>query len=244
MSIPYRVRQFARDYNVALFATVITLLLILLVFFLRVQERLALSDVLSRRTDQSQDYATLLSKDKLDSFQKNEVKENAEKNQTSQSTSFSVSPNPAPTPSPTPPPPSGGGTTSPPPTPPPLPPVFTASIPQFKLESTFLDCGTSGSGGPSSSNCVKKYVFSAVIKTVNGPGNVGYNWVSSYSPANGSGGYPAPAGEFNSHLNKIVGIPCQESFRFTLQLKVNIPNQVQSGALSIDHSCSGGTTGG
>ncbi len=250
-----RLKQFIKDYNLPLQTTAVFIAVILVLLFIRNHERSILADVLASQTNGGQDYAALLSNDKVDDLKKNEVAENEQLSSPTSSaggdtsTPFTVTPNSTSptttatttttsttttTQEPTT-PPSGGTTTT-------QPAPFSASIVQFRHENTSpLQCPTGGSGGSGqgngTQNCYKIYYFSATVKTINGPGNVGYGWESNVDWGDGSGNFAVGSGETFTPLIKQVPMPCTQTTPLKLQLYLVSPNQASSETLTITHSC-------
>lgn len=249
------IRQFTKDYRLPLQATALFIIIVLLMLLLRFYEQSVLAGVLDSGSNKSRDYASLLSVDKNDDLKKNDVNEAANPEATvtdkpvSSSTAsapLTISPSGGGGNSPTsstgtstPPAPSPGGTTPPappPPAEPPPPPAepFTASIEDIGLESQHQICETSLT---SLNKCYKVYNFKGEIKTLNGPGEVGYGWRSSLSSANEDGKFSVGSGETFTPLGKVIKLACDQPLQFGVRLIIRSPNSVQSDTVNVSHKC-------
>ncbi len=243
LRLPSRARlmRFRREYSLPLVATICFVVVVSGVAVLRASERAALIQLLPSISEINQEYSRLLSGDKADEFTKNQdntdsVAATVPGRQTSApaGSASSTTINTGTTSS------SdgtttgggsssgGGGTPA---------PVFSSSITSFQQTSVTLVCD----GLVQVKNkCSKRYVFSAGIRTNNGPGSVNYSWRSNYSIANQDASFSAGAGTANTPLQKQFDIPCKNNDgTYTLQLAVVSPTQAQSSTLSVNHNCNG-----
>lgn len=219
------VRHIARDYSVALIATGVVVIVVTGALFIRLSERATLADLLLGRSNTSQGYATLLSKDQADALKRNEANDQTARAPAGNPSSFAINSDGG---SSTTPPPSGGsgGTTPPPP--------FSASIDSFAQGSVNLECSSSK---PNKGSCSKRYVFDGGIRTQNGPGTVNYGWRSSLASANQDSSFAAGSGSVLTLVQQQVILACNSSVSFSMQLVITSPSPTQSTTLNIDHNC-------
>lgn len=218
------------------------LLVIIIVFMLagRLRERSTLGQILAVSQSEGQNYAKLLSKDKSDSFNKNNVSDTgsapAGENRLPANTGSSVVSTASPTSSS----PDSNAATTPPVSnntggsTPAIKPVFGASINDFRQDgSAELQCT---SGRLNLSKCAKTYHFAANVLTVNGPGSVSYEWQYSI---NGSvnGSFAAGAGTNTTTLRNELIIDCRDAGNYTAKFVINSPGSSQSQILQISHNC-------
>lgn len=241
-------KYFIKDYKVPLSATAVFVLVVLALFLLRNYDRSVLAESLSGEGSGGKDYATLLSKDKADGFNKKNLTAEEKTDLTNPSpTAASQRPSTSPSFTVTGPsqstttPPAGStpsATTTPPPTSGDSPPTasFTADVTGLREDGASpVECKVSTI--PTSSQCVRRYHFTAEVEAYNGPGTVAYEWRISV-PGSSTGSFSAGSGESLTLLNKVVVISCSTpSGPFKIQLGVTNPNQSKSNDLEVMHDC-------
>lgn len=249
---PSAIRQFIRDYRLPLAATFIFFGLVVFLLLGRLHDKSALGQILAFKNSPSQDYATLLSKDKSDDFQKHDVgnESNPDGNSSPDRQPTSNSPvsgaqgaNPTSTTSqtvtvvstPTSSPPPAASTPPPPGSPPVTIQPFSAFISDFKQDkAAVMQCTGSGLN---LSKCTKTYSFASNVVTTNGPGSVAYYWKYSVSGSS-NGNFAAGSGANTTSLNNTVTISCSNQGSFTAQFLLTTPAAAQSSVLQISHTCS------
>lgn len=188
-----KIKHFAKDYRVPLLGTGIFVAILLTIILIRTYEKSALADVLPRKTSSTQDYATLLSNDKADKFNKNNVSESspstnnnktqiASNNPSSSNTSSNapsntftdttfnnttVNSSESTSTNPAPPP---ASPTSPPPSQTPPPPPFSVSI------TNMFEDTSQNPRNCSDQVCQETLNFKANLAATNGPGVIQYMW--------------------------------------------------------------------
>lgn len=223
-------KRFMREYSLPLVVTLIFLFALLGTWMLRASERSALIELLPSISEINHDYSQLLSGDKADQYTKNQ--DNAD---TPQPATTASAPTPSGTPSSlaintsvapsTTTPTTGGGSTAQP---------FASSIASFQQSSVALECtGNIVNKGL----CSKRYTFSAVVRTSNGPGTVNYSWRSSYSSANQDASYSAGSGTATNSLQKQILLACNSPATYTVQMLLTSPTPTQSAVLTLNHNC-------
>lgn len=231
-----RRRPFVREYSLPIAVTFILIILVSGVAGARFLERSSLADLLPGITIGGKDYGSLLSRDKADEFKKNEDNGADARQAGATSSGSSVALNSGSTSANT----TtggagttggggnaggGGGTTT---------PAFSSQVQSLQQSSVTTECGA---GVPRKNKCSKRYVFSAGVKTFNGPGSVSYSWQSSLSSANESSGFSAGSGENLTTLQKTIVLDCKTSSSLTLKLAVSSPTSGSSNTLTLNHNC-------
>lgn len=219
------VRHFSKDYSLPLLLTSLFVILLIGVSILRIQQRSSLAALLADTTTISSDYGTLNSADRSD------------KVTASQDTNL---PTPVGAPNSVTFNPSGTTPTSQVPTTPAeegtAPLVFGASIASFQQIDTKLECSSTK---PNKPNCSKRYIFTAGVRTQNGPGNVSYGWSSNFAGANENSSFNAAAGEALQTLQKEIVVACLSPGTYSLRFNIFSPSQAQSSTLNFSHNCDG-----
>lgn len=255
-----QIRQFAKDYRLPIQATTLFIVIVLMMLFVRFYELSVLAGVLDGGSNKSQDYASLLSVDKNDELNKNEVNEKGaavasepKKSISSdkESAPLTVSPGgsggtaPSSVSNPTASPTLGGsavtsapapapGPTSPDPPESPSSQPMTVTVEGVGLESIKDFCDPSVSG---LRKCYKVYTFKGSIKTVDGPGDVTYGWRLTKSGFDQDGSFSAGSGETYTYLPKIVRLDCSQPVQFSVRLITKSPDTDQSDSGTITHFC-------
>lgn len=226
--------QFLKDYSLPLKATLVFVLTILVMAFIRTQENRSLHNVLSNSLG-NDNYAALVRTDAVESFNKSDIAlqdDDTAPGNNGDSSVFTVSPT-APSPGGGSLPPDGNGNANPPPPPPP-PAPFEAMIDSLVLESGKVECTE---GVISRVNCVKRYKFRGVVRAMNGPGLVSYSWLSSVPAAEKDGSFSVGSGESYTPLFNEFSLPCSEPQDFNIQLRLHQPNSDNSDKLKFSHFC-------
>lgn len=242
-------RQFVKDYRLPLQATVLFIILLILMLFVRFYEQSILAGVLNGTNNKGQDYATLLSVDKSAELNKNEVNDRgAPVNTEANKSASNKSPAPLTVSSSGPGDttttqqgsgltPSTGGSTAPGlapgDSPAPLEP-FMVSVEGVGLESAYKVCEPSFT---TISKCSKIYTFKGMIKGINGPGNVGYGWRFTLPIFDEDGTFQAGTGETLTTLGKIIKLDCAQPVQFAVKLVTKSPNADQSSPVGVTHNC-------
>ncbi|HUP26392.1 MAG TPA: hypothetical protein VM124_01955 [Candidatus Limnocylindrales bacterium] len=239
--LPSSARQFAKDYRLPLAATLAFIIIALSLFIGRLHERSALGQILAVKNSAGQDYAGLLSNDKADDFQKNDVSSEVNSDPASQTKPTTTGSSPTTAAAPTsgtsetvavtpPTTSSGSGTLTPTPVGP-----FTAAITAFKQDqAATLQCP--GGSVTNLTKCTKTYSFAATIQTANGPGTVKYNWKYSVNGSS-NGEFTAVSGTNSTTLHNTITLNCKDAGTFSAQFLLTNPSAAQSQALQVTHSC-------
>ncbi len=224
-----RFKQFVHDYNLPIIMTFIFVLLVVGASVLRLSQKSSLADLLVQATTTGSDYGTLLSKDKVDEFKKNnDTNQPAVKSPTNAQTSFAISTTSVSGAS------GGGssatgtGTGSTPASP------FTTSIASFQQDSVALECTNPK---PKPQTCSKRYTFKAGVRSQNGPGTVNYSWRSSLASVQENGTISVGGGQVISNLQKVITIQCTNPTSFNLQIVTTSPTASQSSVINVNHNC-------
>ena len=240
-----KAKYFIKDYRVPISATVVFVLVLLALLSLRAYDRSVIAEVLLGKGSAGKDYATLLSKDKTDGF--NKIDHTAEKQADSTtsgstkatqqpSTSFTITGTGESTPTA----PSGSAppdTTTPPPASGGSPPASSFSVNVTGIRHEGVSPVECNSTVPYPSQCVRRYFFTAGVEATDGPGIVDYQWDISV-PGSSSDSFSAGAGQTLTLLKKVVVISCSTlPGPFTIHLSVTSPNQSNSSDLEVVHDC-------
>lgn len=219
-----RHNAFVKDYSLPLAATAIFLLLVLGATLLRVSQRASLAGLLSDVTRQGKEYGTLLGRDKPETVTKNTDNPElpADVTPAGSTSSFGVTNTGSQSSG------SGGGGSP--------APVFSVAIASFQQDGVTLECTTPK---PKLQTCSKRYVFSAGVRTLNGPGGVSYSWRSNLSSALEDGSFSAGGGEVLTIRQKAISLACDTPSSFSLQFVVLSPSFTQSATLNTNHNCNG-----
>ncbi len=243
--------HFIKNYRLPLGATLLFLIIVGVMLFARVVDRMALADIMGDPGNSDNNYATLVNNDLTDDLKKNDIGQEDQPSQASVKSNqeeatpvvtsvaetqapFTISPGGS-TPTPTPSPPTGT-----------IPVIiltpFSASIKYLRHESTSaVTCngvlGPIFGGGLNPANCYKKYFFGAGIDTLNGPGVVNYKWQSSLASANTQSSFAVGPGTAFTALSKEIVITCDQNTSFNLKLQLTSPTETSSGVLTVQHRC-------
>lgn len=248
--IPSAIKRFVRSYRLPLSATIIFAGLVIFLLLGRLHDRSVLGRILAVGNTSGGDYATLISKDKSDAFNKHEVSADDSRSPAvapptkvgsvpvATSPSYVVTPTAPNPPSTTTPSSITPSTTSPPshtPPPPALP--FTSTITDFRhLQTSPFTCPAGVTSFNYQTECYKTYTFSATIQTQNGPGTVDYDWDYNV-PGSNSGAISVLAGTQSTNIKDTIKITCDNAGKFTAQFLINAPNADQSQLIEIRHQC-------
>ncbi len=227
------IRHFVKDYSLPIILSVVFLLIVLLVTFMRATQRTSLANLLAQVTSGEQGYGTLLSKDEAEQVKTNNDTEEPDA-QVPEGAPSSLSfnndsptdVNAAPLSSGS----NGGGADI---VPQPVA-VFSSSIASFQQNNVALECSTPK---PKPQTCSKRYNFSASVRTQNGPGTVRYGWRSNAAGAAADSTFTVAAGEVVTPLQKSIILDCTSPADYSLQLVIVSPTAAQSASLSISHNC-------
>lgn len=230
--------QFLRDYKLPLRATAVFIVLLSVMGVTRTFDYLALDDILGDATSQGTDYASLLSSDKTDELQKNNVEEetaSAAQPEPSAPTVTTVNNTPQ-TPATA---PSGGTTTQD------DDEESTPSSGPFTVDVSSFSFKTAPSGpfpcSTSSGQLCKFYDLTAGVKSFNGPGTVRYRfaWRSSSNSGNTEqGSYNAQSGEGFAKIDQRFTLSCNLApgpYRFSFY--TTDPTNDTLPELVVDHNC-------
>lgn len=224
------IKQFARDYILPLSMTIVFLLSVASVAYVRANEKVEIAELPASSAITGQDYAKLLSGDKQDNFSKNapgsDVSSAESRASTPTEDTFTIDPGSEDGSPSTGGGTNGGGSTTPAP--------FSASALDLVATTNSLQCSTPKFN---KNKCSKTYSFAAHIRTFNGPGQVSYNWQSNVSGASSEGGYSAGSGTVSTPLGKEITVQCNQEGTYNLQLLVSSPSSVRSNVISFAHSC-------
>ncbi len=239
-------RHLIKEYAFAFKVTAVFALIAVLAVFIRLSQQASLADLLATVTTVTQDYNSLVSGDKFDSPERNDVSDNiitegvTSPSGTPSSTSFSFDQTPnegnATAPSDggqggsTNPGGGGGGT-------PEVTPTFAAAIGSFALNNPNGNLVCPGNITLQKRNCDKTYNFQSSVNTQNGPGVVSYGWQTSFSGGNSNGNYSAGPGSESNNLAKSITISCKDPGNYTMRFILTAPNSVQSTLITISHDC-------
>lgn len=249
VSIIGRFKRFYRDYRLPSIASLAFLSIVLVFGVVRQFERTSLVSLRNEVTNGGNGYSILLTADDADQFTRNDTTESQQNNQSttqnnspesnstqSTSNSFALVADNTPTTS------SDGGTGSgsggsssggggsvPQANP------FDAVIDSFTQGSVTLQC--TNPSKPKKGSCSKLYTVNAGIRTLNGPGNVNYNWQSNIDAGNGSGNFSAGEGSAITSVSKGITLSCTKSSSFTIQIALVSPTLSNSNIITINHNC-------
>lgn len=247
---PSKIKQFLKDYRIPATATAVFLLILTAIFLIRAYELSVLASALPKSTSAEKDYASLLSADKPEDFQKNEVTdEPSEQDTSNQEPSTSTTGGDSSTftdttvssggdsggGS------SGGGEEDPPDEedPPVETPPFSATVIRVYRDSAGNGLPTSCSGAV----CNYALSFGSEISTTNGPGDVKYRWGWAYKTATGfsDGSFSAPSGSATTNVNKTVPVTCNIGERFELTVGIMTTQPTPTSAKTIVYPIGCGT---
>jgi hypothetical protein len=217
-----RCRKFVRDYSLPVIVTVAFLFIALGISVLRAAARSSVAGLLANVTTTSEDYARLTSHDNTKQPERsNEPDQASPQTPAGSPSSFAIN---------------SGGVTAAPDTPggSEVAPAFAVSIIGFQHTTTEVVCTTPK---PKPQTCSKRYVFSATIRTQNGPGTVNYGWRSNLQEAVTESSFAVAGGQTETPLNKEITLACTVPADFGLQLVVTSPTAVQSTTINTNHNC-------
>lgn len=231
-------RHFSKDYNVPIVLTAIFIIFFISIVVLRIQQRASLTNLLADTTTIGGDYDTLQSTDREDEVSASDDTDLPIPAGSPTSTSFNSGEDTTTQPTDTTPSGTNGGTNdgtngntggggS-------TPQPFAASVASFQQTDTKLECTTPI---PVRVNCSKRYMFTADVRTQNGPGDVTYGWRSNVAAYNEDGSFSASSGRERRTLHKDFLVACRNEGTYSLRLNVFSPNQTQSSTLSVNHHC-------
>jgi hypothetical protein len=227
ISLPSRknIRQFERDYSLALTGSLIFIIILTGTLIVRAQEHSVLVHILTDAASSGQDYSSLISSDVPEEI-KRDNNAQADEATNPQSARVQRGTTTVNTISPGVPTPPGGANQSP-------KALFTSSISSFTQGNSSVTCtGQQQNNG----TCNKTYTFSGSIRTLNGPGVVNYGWVSNTAGVNETKSYNASAGQAFTTVQKAITLQCSQASTFTLQLAVASPTLASSEIITVNHS--------
>jgi hypothetical protein len=221
------VRHFSKDYSLPIGLTSLLIILLIGISLIRMQQRSSLAALLADTTTVSSDYGTLNSADRSDKVTASEDTNLPTPVGTSTSITFNPSGTTTTNLGTTTPTNPGGGAT---------PLVFGASIASFQQIDNKLECS---SAKPNKPNCSKRYVFTAAVRTQNGPGSVSYGWASNLAAANEESSFSVASGDQLRTLQKEILVACLSPGTYSLRFNIFSPSQAQSTTLNFNHNCDG-----
>lgn len=236
LTIPLNTRQFVRDYRLPLAATLAFVIIIVLLFVGRLQERGSLGQILATGKSGG-DYASLLSNDRSDDFIKRDVsaddKAAGSSDRASTVTTAPASSGTVPSTQTTP----GTSGTTPGSGSTPAPAPFSAAITDFRQDqSPSLQCPGGLLGNLNINKCTKTYSFAANVQTANGPGSVGYEWKYNVDGSS-DGSFVAASGTNVTTLHSQVTLSCKDRITFTARFRLTSPSAAESTTMQINHAC-------